>query len=137
MARITALLLCTVLAGGCTTSRGLRPAAAPDPAAARGAATQALLVEYVQGLPPGTRVRVERTSGAAMTGTLLKVTDQYLAVQRHTRIPEPPEQIALDDILRVTPDSRNGVAQAIGIGAAAGASAALAVFFVLIAIYAN
>lgn len=98
---------------------------------------RAVLVEYVQKLPPGTTVRVERASGRAVRGTLMKATDAAIVIQQRTRIPEPAQEILFSDILSVTPDTGAGfsLAKAIGAGAAAGAGAALAVFFVLIAIF--
>jgi hypothetical protein len=136
MTRFTALLLCTVVLSGCTNPGGLRTVtAARQPA---GSATdRALIAEYVRSLTPGTRVRVERLDAGAVTGTLMKATDQYIVVQRHTRLPEPPEHIAIDQIVQVTPEVRNGTAKAIGIGAAAGAAAALGVFLAILAIYAD
>jgi len=137
MRSIIALVACAALLCGCATARPLRPVAGHDQDQGRRAAGTVLLAEYVQSLPVGTTVKVERTAGGSMTGTLMKTTDQYIVLQRRTRLPEPPEQIAMDQILRVTPASRNGLAKAVGIGAAAGGAAALGMFLVVLAIYAD
>ena len=96
-----------------------------------------MLVEYVQKLAPGSAVRIERAIGRAIRGTLMKVTDNAVIVQRRTRNPEPALEIPMTEILAVTPDTGNGssLAKAIGAGAATGAGAALAVFLVLVSIY--
>ena len=101
------------------------------------AADKALLAQYVQKLPLGTKVRVARVRGHDLTGTLMKATDDFIVLQRRTRLPEPPDEIPLETIVAITPESPNGVAKAIGIGAAAGAAAALGVFLIIIAIYAD
>jgi hypothetical protein len=123
------LSLALALAGCATTGTAGAPAAPAgvDPG---------VLAEYVQKLPPGSAVKVERASRKSIRGTLMKATDQALVVQPRTRVPEPPVEIPLRDVVAVTLDSGgNGanVARAIGIGAAAGAGAALAVFFIILA----
>jgi hypothetical protein len=96
----------------------------PDPA---------VMAEYVQKLPLGTKVRVDRANGQVLKGTLMKATAQAIIVQTRTRVPEPPIEIPLSDILAVTPETGNGnIGKAIGIGAAAGAAAALGVILILI-----
>jgi hypothetical protein len=133
MARpMIALLMCAVLASpGCATTGAAGGAQAP-----RGAAggDPSVLSDYVQTLPPGSTVRVERRSGRTLRGTLMKATDSRVIVQPRTRIPEPPVDIALTDVFSVTPESPAGhsLARAIAAGAAAGAGAALAVFFIIL-----
>ncbi|HYT67714.1 MAG TPA: hypothetical protein VEL51_14890 [Vicinamibacterales bacterium] len=95
----------------------------------------AMMAEYVQRIPAGSRVRVERTNGESMRGTLMKATPQAITVQRNTRIPEPPLEIPLGSVARVTLDSAGGgasTAKAIGIGVASG----VGTFFVILAILA-
>jgi hypothetical protein len=95
------------------------------------------MAEYVQKLQLGTRVRVDLASGRTVKGTLMKATDRAIVVQTRTRLPEPPLELALTDILAVTPESSNGIGRAIGIGAAAGAAASLGVILLLIAIFSD
>jgi hypothetical protein len=131
-----ALTLCAALLTGCATAGGTRVArmAQPPAAAQRSAPDPAVMAEYVQKLPPGTRVRVDRASGPVIRGTLMKASADGIIVQPRTRIPEPPVEISLKDIVAVTPEAANGsnVGKAIGIGAAAGAAAALGVILILI-----
>lgn len=133
-----ALVLCVAIAAtGCAASgaRGVTVA----PGAHRQTANRAVLAEYVLRLPVGSAIRVQRVGGDSIRGTLMKATDQDLVIQPRTRVPEPPVEIALADVVAVTPDSNGGhnLAKAIGIGAAAGAGAALAVFFIIVALYAD
>ena len=95
------------------------------------------MADYLKTLPLGKTIRVERVDGRSLRGTLLKVTDRSLTFQEKTRIPEPAIEIPFSEILRVTPDGKNGtnVAKTIGIGAAAAAGAVLTIFLILVAAY--
>ena len=133
-----AMLLAAALASGCATTGGSRLAVTPPAqsgASAKG--EQAVLAEYVQRLPAGMRVRVDRTGGEVVKGTLMKASDAGIVVQRRTRVPEPPLEIPMADVLAVTPESSNGIAKAIGIGAAAGAAAALGTILILVAAFSD
>jgi hypothetical protein len=134
-----AMTLCTALLSGCATGGGARMAMSHQPQSTtpRSAEDQAVLAEYVQRLQPGTKVRVDRASGKAVRGTLMKASDASVVVQPRTRVPEPPIEIPLADVVAVTPESTNGVAKAIGIGAAAGAAAALGTILILIAVFSD
>lgn len=137
--QLIALTVCGALVSGCATAGGMRMAAAPQTQAAapRSAADQAVLAEYVQRLQPGTKVRVDRASGRPVKGTLMKASDTVVVVQPRTRVPEPPIEIPLAEVLAVTPEGSNSVAKAIGIGAAAGAAAALGTILILIAAFSD
>jgi hypothetical protein len=130
-----AVLLCGVLAGqGCAAAvQGVAPRAPLEPG------DRAVLADYVQRLPPGAAVRVDRAAGRTVRGTLLKATPNTIVVQPRTRLPEAPVEIPLDDVLAVTPeaDDRGRFGTAIAAGAAAGAGAALAVFFILVAVFSD
>ncbi len=137
--RMIVLALCvTVAAPGCASARlnhaGVAVASAPDPGQGVDPAT---LADYLKTLPLGKTIRVERVDGRSLRGMLLKVTDRSLTFQEKTRIPEPAIEIPFSEILRVTPDNKNGtnVAKTIGIGAAAAAGAVLTVFLILVAAY--
>jgi hypothetical protein len=97
---------------------------------------RAVLAEYVQKLPAGAAVRVDRTGARAVRGILMKATGESIFLQPKTRIPEPLFEIPLDEVVSVTPETRNGghIGRAIGAGAAAGAGAALGVFLVIVAV---
>jgi hypothetical protein len=138
--RIIALTVCAALVGGCASAGGPRvaPGGPGQPAAAHPSTDPAVMAEYVQKLQLGTRVRVDLASGRAIKGTLMKATDRAIIVQTRTRLPEPPLEILLTDILAVTPESSGGgIGKAIGIGAAAGGAAALGVILLLIAIFSD
>lgn len=132
---LVALLSAAIVSQGCAT---LQPGLAPR-APSRTAADLATLADYVQRLPPGTAVKVERAAGRSVRGTLMKATAQVIVVQARTRLPEPPVEIALADVLAVTPESPNGgsLGKAVAAGVGAGAGAALVTFFVLVAIFSN
>jgi hypothetical protein len=97
------------------------------------------IVEFAQTLPLGGAVLVDRRQGKRVSGILLKATADHLVVQPRTRLPEPPKEIPMTDILRIQPQSANGrsLGKAAGIGAAAGAGAALGVFLILLAVFAD
>jgi hypothetical protein len=123
-------------APGCATSasgrvRGAGHAKGPD---------ATLLGEYVRSLPLGSAVRVERAGGGNLRGTLLRATDRSVVIQPLTRIPEPPIEIPVTELLSVTPGSAGrgvSIGKAIAAGAAAGAGGALAVFLILVAVYSD
>jgi hypothetical protein len=119
-----------MLTTGCASASGPRvPVAQP---AANPAATAAI-AEYVQRLPPGSHVRLDRADGTLLKGTLLKATADAVIVQKHTRVPEPPIEVPMAQVARVTlDDTGSSVGRSIGIGIAAG----LGVFFGILAIIA-
>ena len=130
-----AVVMCAAMAtSGCATAGAMRTATVPS--APPGSAGRAVMVEYVQKLPPGAAVRIDRGKGRSVRGTLMKATGESLYVQPRTRIPEGIVEIPIDDVLRVTPDTQSGnnIGRAIGAGAAAGAGATLAIFLILIAV---
>lgn len=129
------LILCSsMMASACATAG--TPRVAPSPVGPQGTASRSALVDYVQKLSPGTLVRVNRTQGHSVHGTLLKATDQSVFVQPKTRLPEAIVEIPVDEILAVTPESKHGnsVGRAIGLGAAAGAAATITLLMILIAV---
>ncbi len=135
--RALALMMCTMLAApGCATTRATR---VQMPGHSTAAADQSMLSEYVQKLTPGSAVRVDRTAGGSVRGTLIRATDRSVVVQPRTRIPVPPVDVPLSDVLSVIPETPRGTnfAKAIAAGAAAGAGAALGIFFILVAAYSD
>jgi hypothetical protein len=135
---LAGVLIVAMAAPGCAMSARPRLARAEaGPSVERQLADRTVLAEYVQKLRPGSTVRVERADGRTVRGTLMKATDQLLIVQPRTRLPEPPVEIPLADVLAVTPDTGNGssIGKAIAVGAAAGAGAALAFFFIMVSMF--
>lgn len=141
--RFTALIACAALVTGCATSGRMRAASPYRTTAAQSRTDplkpmdRALLAEYVQKQALGSKVRVDRVNGKSVKGTLIKATDQAIVVQPRTRVPEPPVEIALEDIVAVTPEAPNGVGKAVGIGLAAGLGGTLLAFLILAAIFAG
>lgn len=135
--RAIAMIVCAATATvGCATSGTTNLVPAPA-TADHGGATRSALAEYVQKLPAGTQVRVGRSNGHTVRGTLIKGTDQSIFIQPKTRIAEPVVEIPITDVLQVTLERHggNGVGRAIGAGAAAGAAATLAIFLIMFAVY--
>ena len=131
---VLAMLLSVSLAtSGCASARATAQAA-PVPAPRPGVEVMAA---YVRQLPVGTRVRVTLADGRTLDGTLMSTGDP-LVLQKRTRIPEPPVEIAIEGVRAVEPAGKNGGAgRAIALGAAAGAASALGVLMVLAAIFAD
>lgn len=127
---IAFIVIVAMIVSGCAAARRAvttRPLAAhADPA----------IAAFVRSLPPGSRVRVETSTGRSIRGTLLQATDDVVAIERHTRIPEPPVRVGMNEVTRVTVDAPSGGgARAMVIGAAIGAGAAVGLLW-LIAIFA-
>jgi hypothetical protein len=131
MRKLTAILLTAALiATGCASSSRPRVATGPQP----GVVDRTAMADYVQRLPAGSKVRVERTDGTSMRGTLMKATADAIVVQKNTRVPEPPVEVKIGELARVSVESGGGMStgKAIGIGIASGVGA----FFVILAIIA-
>jgi hypothetical protein len=114
----------------CASAGRTRVATGPRP----GIVDTAAMADYVQRLPPGSRVRVERTDGQVLRGTLMKATPEAILIQTNTRVAEPPVDIPLPQVARVTVEGGSGMSagKAIGIGVASGVGA----FFAIVAIFA-
>ena len=129
--QMMAVVLCGALAAtGCASASG--PRVASDAAAPM---DRTLLAEYAQRIPPGSKVRVERTTGGTLRGTLLKVGPASIAVQRNTRIPEPPVDVPFDTITRLTLDTGSSTGKTVGIAVGAGVGATFGVLLLLAAIF--
>jgi hypothetical protein len=136
MRRAIVVVMCAaVAASGCASAGATRRSSILAPPGE--GAGRAVLAEYVQKLAPGTSVRVDRTKGRSVRGTLMKASGQGIFLQPKTRIPQGILEIPLDDVLRVTPETQNGsnLGRAIGAGAAAGAGATVAIFLIIIAAF--
>jgi hypothetical protein len=127
---VAVVMALTMATTGCASAAGPRVAAGPQP----GSVEVAAMAEYVQKLPVGSKVRVDRTDGSTLRGTLMKATAASVIVQKSTRIPEPFVEVPIAQVARVNVETGNGTstAKAIGIGIAAG----LGAFFVILGILA-
>jgi hypothetical protein len=130
--QIVALVLSVALAAsGCAHATAVRQPEVPSPSSA---AARAEIADYVRHLPPGSRIRVERQGARAIRGTLMLVRDDVVIVQANTRAPEPPVEIPIETITRVTIDQGTGIGKAVAIGAAVGAGATFGFFLLLAAL---
>ena len=129
--KMLVVVLCGVLVTtGCASASGARVAQAPQPALDR-----SMLADYAQRLPAGSRVRVELTNGQSFRGTLMKATADAIVVQKNTRVPEPPVQIRLDELTRLTLDTGgSNVGRTVAIGVGAGVAATFGVLLLLFAL---
>lgn len=138
--QLLVVVLCSALvAPGCASASGPRVArGAPPPVHEPTAAASdtALLAEYVQRIPAGSKVRVERTSGGSLRGTLMKASADTVVVQKNTRVPEPPIEVPLTQVTRVTLDSGgSSVGKTVAISVGAGVGATFGVLLLLAAIF--
>jgi hypothetical protein len=130
--QLTALVLCAAMtASGCASAAG--PRVAQDPQAP--AIDRSVLSEYVQRIPAGSKVRVERTTGGTLRGTLMKAEPDSIIVQRNTRVPEPPVEIPLGTVTRVTLEQGSSTGRNVAIGVAAGVGATFGVLLFLAALF--
>lgn len=127
---LSVVLMAAIVTSGCASAGRTPVATGPQP----GVVDTAAMADYVQRLPAGSKVKVERTDGTSLRGTLMKASGEGIVVQKNTRVPEPPIDIPTAQIARVTLDSGGGMStgKAIGIGIASGVGA----FFVILAIIA-
>ena len=123
---IATVLMLAMVTTGCASAAGPRMAVARQP----GVVPTSSMADYVQRLPAGSRVRVERIDGTSLRGTLMKAAADVIVVQKNTRVPEPPIEIPVGQLARVTIDGGSSTAKAVAIGIASGVGA----FFAIIAI---
>lgn len=138
--QLLALTLCAALvATGCATA-GVPQTISASPTGDR-LADRAVMAEYVQKLPAGATVRIQRTGRRTLRATLMKVTGTALYVQPRTRIAEPAIEIPLDEIVSVTLENSSGngtsIGKAIAAGAAAGAGVVLAMILISLALWSD
>ena len=127
-----ALVLCALIGTGCASAGAAR---VPQDSAA--AMDRALLADYVQRIPAGSKVRVERTAGGTLRGTLLKAGTDQVTVQRNTRVPEPPIDVPFNTITRITLDGGSSTGKTVAIAVGAGVGATFGVLLLLAAIFSD
>jgi hypothetical protein len=134
--KTVAAFMCTaLLTTGCASASGPRLSQAPSAPIVQ---NRGLLADYVQRIPAGSRVRVERMNGESLRGTLMKATPDAIVVQKNTRVPEAPLDIPLSEVTRVTLDtSSSSVGKQIAIGVGAGVAATFGVLLVLAALWSD
>ena len=129
--RLLAVVLC-----GALVSTGCASVAGPRTAPVTPSQDNSAIADYVQRLAPGSKIRVEQSNGASFRGTLMKATPQAIVVQKNTRVPEPPLEIPLDQLTRVTLDtgSSSSVGKTVGIAVGVGVGATFGVLLILAAL---
>lgn len=129
MKKVLVLVLSlSIVSAGCASTSTRVPVQVPT------VSDTTTMADYVQKLPAGSRVRVDRTDGHSIKGTLMRATAQAITVQAHSRVPEPPVEMPLNTVARVALENGSGTstAKAVGIGIAAG----VGTFFGILAIFA-
>jgi hypothetical protein len=124
------ILVAALMTGGCASASG--PRVAQDPQAA--AIDRGVMADYAQRLPAGSKVRVERTTGGTLRGTLIKSGTDSLTVQRNTRVPEPPVEIPLGTVTRLTLEQGSSTGKNVAIGIASGVAGFFGVMAILFAV---
>jgi hypothetical protein len=125
---VAVVMALTMATTGCASAAGPRVATGPQP----GSVEVAAMAEYAQKLQIGGKVRVDRTDGSTLRGTLMKATATSVVVQKNTRIAEPFVEVPIAQVVRLTPENSGGTsaAKAVAIGIASGVGA----FFAILAI---
>ena len=124
------MLLCSALITTGCASAGRTPVTATT--LQPSVVDRTTMADYVQRLPMGSKVRVERTDGTTLRGTLMQTSDASIVVQKSTRIPEPPVAIPIGELARVTTESGGGIGA--GKAAAIGIASGVGAFFAILAI---
>jgi hypothetical protein len=132
---LAAALAIALVAPGCATM-----SSGPKAQVAAGVKTSPsgrdVVVDYARSLSAGTRVRLTTVDRVSVRGTLLKSTDTALFVQPRGRVAEPIVEIAMDRVASIEREKQgNNIGRAVAIGGAAGAGAALGVFYLLVLAY--
>ena len=134
-----ALLLTIAIAlPGCATARAADPRF-PAVSDQRHPVDPQVMADYIRQLRVGSRVRLTRTNGDEIRGTLMKNDGDPLFVQRQARIPEAPVEVPLRDVLAVELDiqAKSHSGRNIAIGAAAAAAATLGVLMILALVFSD
>jgi hypothetical protein len=138
MRTLLVLLLCVGIAlPGCATA-GAATGRSISGTPVSGGVNTAVMADYVRQLKVGSRVRISRADHSVIRAILMKNDGDPIVVQRRTRIPEAPIEIAMQDILAVELDASNGsTGRAVAIGAASAAGATLGILLLLAAIFSD
>ena len=98
--------------------------------------TNTLLADYVQRIPTGSKVRVERANAGTLHGTLMKTSPDAVTVQKNTRVPEPPIEVPLSQVTRVTLETGgSSLGKTVAISVGVGVGATFGVLLLLAAIF--
>ena len=133
---LSLLLVATLALPACAVSRGSQATVPAPSRSTTGDLT--VMAGYIRQLRVGSRVRLNRTNGDEIRGTLMKNDGDPVFIQRRARIPEAPIEVPLRDIVAVELDvSKNNVGREIAIGAGAAGATVLGIFLIFAAIYSD
>ena len=83
---------------------------------------------------PAARSSIERSTGGSLRGTLLRSTPDSVTVQRNTRVPEPPVDVAFGTITRLTLEGGTSTGKTVAIAVGAGVGATFGILLLLSAL---
>lgn len=134
MQKAIVLVLCAALIlPGCAARAGARATRASDPGMSPAAAPVISVGEALARVPVGTRVRLDLAGGRRLRGTLMHADATSIVINPRVRVPEPPVTIPVADVQGFDLEPASNLARVIAIGAAAGAAAAVGVFWFVVA----
>jgi hypothetical protein len=134
---IAAVLAALLAAPGCASATRRTAAPGVDVQRPLGRMDRALMTDYIQQLPVGSRIKITLDNGKVLHGTLLKRDADPIVVQLRTRVPEPPVAIDVGQIAALELSTGDtSVGRVVGIAVAAGAAATFGVLLLLTAIFA-
>ena len=84
--------------------------------------------KVAEGIPLGSKVKVQTIEGKRLSGTLMRVDTNEVLVKRNTRRPEPAVVVSYADMSRIEREKDGGgfnIGKAIAVGLAAGGGAML------------
>ena len=135
MQKAIVLVLCAALIlPGCAARAGARATRASDPTMSPVSVAPVISVgEALARVPVGTRVRLDLAGGRRVRGTLMHADVTSVVINPRVRVPEPPVTIPVADVQGFDLEPSSNLARVIAIGAAAGAAAAVGVFWFVVA----
>ena len=139
MRRALTLLLCVLLASPACATRRLSTSSMPAiPQALSGARVDpALMADYIRQLPVGSRIKLSLADGTTLRGTLMKRDADPIVVQKRTRLPEAPVEVAVRDILALDVETNGSTGRTVAIAIGGAVAATLGVLLLLAAIYSD
>lgn len=88
--------------------------------------------KVADGIPLGSKVKIQTPEGRRVSGTLMQVDDRAVMIKKNTRTPEPAVIVTYDQIANLEREHGGGMTwgKAIGLGIGAGAGAILTILVI-------
>jgi hypothetical protein len=88
--------------------------------------------KVADGIPLGSKVKIQTLEGRRVGGTLMQVDDRAVMIKKNTRTPEPAVIVTYDQIANLEREHGVGMTwgKAIGLGIGAGAGAILTILVI-------